>query len=229
MILSNSYVIDVGTSFSAPRGKQLQKIYGCPALFVEPDAEALSHIQTGPRDIKVCAAITSFDGSTVFYFYQDGTHSLLETNLEQIHRYIDGYTGKPARKEDWQCRKQIRVDCFTLHSLITRHRIDRVPALKIDTQGHDLEVVKSLGPSLSKVNRIECEVQVTPFEIYKNQSKKEELLSFLREKRYRLIQSEAQTYGQEENLVFQRCWWLDFFYRCFKRFHRFGSWRAAGA
>jgi len=229
MIRGKYFVIDVGTSASAPRGRQLKKIYGCPAMFVEPDAEALSQVPSGPKDIKVCAAVTSFDGATDFYFYQDGTHSLLETNLEEIHQYIDGYTGKPAQIEDWRCRKKTRVECFTLHTLIGRHGIDRVPALKIDAQGHDLEVVKSLGESLAKVNRIECEVQVTPFEVYKKQSKKGDLVSFLQQRSYRLIRCEAQTYEQEQNLIFQRSAWLDFFYRRLRRFHRLGSSQVVGA
>ena len=37
----------------------------------------------GTYDIKLNLAITSFDGEIEFNYYQDGTHSILETNLEE--------------------------------------------------------------------------------------------------------------------------------------------------
>jgi len=222
------FVIDVGTSSSAPRGKKLQKIYRCPALFIEPDSEALAKVSVSNGDIKVPAAISCFDGTTDFYMYQDGTHSILQTNLEQIHQYIDGYSGKPAKREDWTCRKKIRVDCFTLHTLVQRYGIDYVPALKVDTQGHDLEVIKSLGTSISKVNRIECEVQITPFEVYKNQSKKTDLVKFLTQHHFKLVESEKQTFDQEENLAFVKNRWLDFYYRRIRTIRKFCNLKATG-
>lgn len=198
-------------------------------MFIEPDAKALAEVPAAEGDLKISAAITNFDGTADFYFYQDGTHSLLQTNLAEIHRYIDGYSGKPARVQDWTCREKIQVPCFTLHTLICRHRIDRIPALKVDAQGHDLEVIKSLGASLAFVNRIECEVQVTPFEVYKNQTDRRELIAFLHKENFRLIRSERQTFDQEENLIFLKSRWLDFFYRRFKRFRKSCSSKEVGA
>lgn len=196
------YIIDVGTSHNAPRGIELKKKYGYPVIFIEPNKESLDKVPSDELDIKINAAITSYDGEIDFNYYQDGTHSILETNLNEIHKYIDGYSGTNAKVEDWKCWKKEKVKCFKLSTLINELNIDNVVYLKIDTQGHDFEVIKSLGEEIKKVNKIECEVQITDFEVYKNQSKKNELIEYLKNNNFDLISTEKQTYGQEENLIF---------------------------
>lgn len=196
-------IIDVGTSHNAPRGLQLRSKYNLPVLFIEANKEALDMVPAGVNDIKLNIAITSYDGEVEFNFYQEGTHSILETNLDDIHRYIDGYSGTNGKINDWKAWKKEIVKCNTLKTVLENHNIDYVQHLKVDTQGHDFEVVKSLGYKISIVKFIECEVQVTDFEIYKNQSKKDDLVKFLTEKGFKLISTEKQTFNQEENLIFE--------------------------
>jgi FkbM family methyltransferase len=198
-----NYIIDVGTSYNAPRGVELRNKYNIPVIFIEPNSEALTRVPANQNDIKVNAAITNFDGEIDFNYYQDGTHSVLETNLEEIHKYIDGYTGRSAKLEDWTARKTEKVKCYKLSTLIENYGIEKIEHLKIDTQGHDFEVIKSLGDKLSIVKYIECEVQITDFEIYKQQSKREDIINFLAEHNFVLINTEKQTYNQEENLTFE--------------------------
>lgn len=197
------YIIDVGTSHNAPRGIELKKEYGYPVVFIEPNKEALNKVPADLLDIKINAAITSYDGEIEFNYYQDGTHSVLKTNLEEIHKYIDGYTGTNADIKNWTAWKTEKIKCYKLSSLIKELNIDEVMYLKIDTQGHDFEVVKSLEDQIGIVRYIECEVQITDFEVYKNQSKKEELIEFLIKNKFELIHTEKQTYNQEENLIFE--------------------------
>lgn len=197
------YIIDVGTSHNAPRGIELRDKYHYPVIFIEPNKEALDKVPSNNDDIKVNAAITSHDGEIEFNYYQDGTHSILKTNLEEIHKYIDGYSGTNARIQDWTAWKVEKVKCFKLSTLIKELNIDEVIYLKIDTQGHDFEVIKSLEDRIDIVRYIECEVQTTNFEIYKNQSKKEELVDYLLKHNFKLISTEKQTYNQEENLIFE--------------------------
>jgi FkbM family methyltransferase len=199
----NRYIIDVGTSYNAPRGIELKNKYGYPVVFIEPNKVSLDKVPSDDNDIKINAAITSYDGEIEFNYYQDGTHSVLETNLEEIYKYIDGYTGINAKIEDWTSWKKEKVKCYKLSSLIKELNIDEVFYLKIDTQGHDFEVIKSLEEKVKIVQYIECEVQITPFEVYKNQSKKEELINYLINKNFELIFTEKQTYDQEENLIFK--------------------------
>lgn len=199
----NQYIIDIGTSHNAPRGIELKKEYGYPVIFIEPNKEALDRVPSEEGDIKVNAAITSYDGEIEFNYYQDGTHSVLKTNLEEIHKYIDGYSGTNAKIKDWTAWKIEKVKCFKLSTLVEQLNIDEVMYLKIDTQGHDFEVIKSLEEKINIVRYIECEVQTTDFEIYKNQSKKDELIEYLINNNFQLVSTEKQTFNQEENLIFE--------------------------
>lgn len=199
----NKYIIDVGTSHNAPRGLELKKQYGYPVIFIEANKQALDRVPSDEKDIKINAAITSYDGEVQFNYYQDGTHSILETNLEEIHKYIDGYSGFSAKVNDWTAWKIEKVKCFKLSTLIKELKIDEVTHLKIDTQGHDFEVIKSLEEKINIVRYIECEVQITNFEVYKNQSKKDDLIEYLINNNFKLISTERQTFDQEENLIFE--------------------------
>ncbi len=201
--MPESYIVDVGCSTNAMRTMGLRNLFGIPVVFIDPDSVALEQIDAAPRDIKVAAAITSFDGEALFHYYQDGTHSLLETNKAEIHKFIDGHTGQPAKIEDWTARKSEYVSCFTLRTLIIRFGITSIEFLKIDAQGHDLEVIRSLGEYISVVRHFEVEVQLTDFELYKGASKLSEIMEFAQESGFELIHSEYQTHGQEQNLVFR--------------------------
>lgn len=198
-----NFIVDVGTSWNALRTIPLRDKFGLPVLFIEPDAEALARVPANVDDICLNAAITSFDGETKFFFYKDGTHSLLETNLPEIHKYIDGHTGKAAAQEDWTSSRSIDVPCFRLETVLERYLIDSVAFLKIDAQGHDLEVLRSLGEKIRSIQIFEVEVQITDFEIYRGQSRKEEVLEFAAENGFELVSTHEQTFGQELVLVFE--------------------------
>jgi FkbM family methyltransferase len=197
-------IVDVGTSHNAPRGIELKQQYNCPVIFIEPDINALNQVPSQKDDIKINCAITSYDGEINFNYYQDGTHSVLETNLDDISNFIDGYSATNAKPENWTAKKREKIKCYKLSTIIEQYKINKILYLKIDTQGHDFEVIKSLESYIDIVDFIECEVQVTDFEIYKNQSKKEDILKFMSEHKFKLLKTESQTYNQEENLYFKR-------------------------
>ena len=46
------------------------------------------------------------------------------------------------------------------------------------------------------------EVQIVDYEIYENQSKKNEILEYLNNNNFELVNTEKQTFDQEENLTF---------------------------
>jgi FkbM family methyltransferase len=161
------YIIDVGTSHNAPRGIQLRNEYGYPVIFIEPNKNALDRVQSNSNDIKINAAITSYDGEIEFNYYQDGTHSILETNLEEIHKYIDGYSGTNATIENWTAWKKEKVKCYKLNSIIKELEIDEIVYLKIDIQGHDFEVIKSLEETNKKQQMLQETIQKLRQELQK--------------------------------------------------------------
>lgn len=196
------FIVDVGCSWNATKTLPLRTLLGLPVLFIDPDGDALDRVPALEGDVKVRGALSTFNGETSFHFYGDGTHSILTINTKDIHKFIGGHTGEPARREDWLPRKSISVPCYRLDTLLQEFNIDEVPFLTIDAQGHDLQVLKSLGNRIRSVWHFELEVQVTDFEIYIGQSALSEVLDYAAQEGFDLFLCQPQTFGQELNLLF---------------------------
>ena len=93
--------------------------------------------------------------------------------------------------------KSIRLDTFLKENNLVDCVIDFI---KVDTQGNDLKVVKSLGDFIFNVREIMLEVQIIP--CYKNQSKKKDILAYMASKGFKEYQKNKQSFGQEENIWF---------------------------
>jgi FkbM family methyltransferase len=91
----------------------------------------------------------------------------------------------------------VRLDTF-----MNLAGIQTVDYLKIDAQGADLSVVKSLGDRLRDVRKIYLEVFVTPHPVYHGTASKDEVVKFLSARGFELVAVDAQSDGQEENLTF---------------------------
>lgn len=194
--------IDIGSSHNAPRGKLFKKKFFLPGIYIDADIQALEKLPIDKSDLKLNCAISSESGVKRLNLYQQGTHSLLEANVDEIEKYIEGYTGKPAEKSKWTAHDHVFVPTLRLTDIVNTLGIRKIVALKVDTQGHDLEVIKGGLEILPFVNYIEMEVQICDFEVYKKQSQKQEILEYMGSNGFELALSEKQTYDQEENLYF---------------------------
>ena len=197
-------IIDVGSCFDGYLGKKAKELYKLPVIYIEPDLSTFDRLKIDDDDIKLPVAICTYDGITKFNFYQEGTHSILDTNLTDIPKYIDGFTGKPAMPKLWTAHKKTIVPCLTLKTIVEQLNVQHIQFVKIDAQGYDFEIIKSLGDKISLVDELVCEVQITDFEIYINQSKKYEVIDYMKKKGFTLVDIVKQTYDQEENLWFIR-------------------------
>ena len=94
------------------------------------------------------------------------------------------------------------VECIRLEDFITKNNIDVIDFLKIDTQGHDLDVIKSLGKKIEIVKEIVAEVQIVDFELYKNGAKKDDMVSYMLSCGFEIYKTQKWTLNQEENIYF---------------------------
>jgi FkbM family methyltransferase len=200
------YIIDVGSSWNGHVTKKWKEDNKSsdPIIFIEPDKWAFDKLRGDTPDIKLNIAVALEDGHVEFNYYQEGTHSILKTNVDEVHKFIDGYTNMPAKKESWIANKVEKVPCKRLDTLVKEYNIKYIPFLKIDTQGYDLNVIKSLGEYLNIVDELVCEVQITDFELYLGGSKKDEIVKYMLKNNFKLVKEEKQTIDQEENLYFKR-------------------------
>ena len=101
--------------------------------------------------------------------------------------------------------KTMRLDTF-----MNENNINHVDFIKIDTQGYDLKVVKSLGNMIKNVKKIELEVQLKS--LYIGSPSKEEIVNFMAEHNFKLIEKkydyhekyhENYRIGYEQDLIFE--------------------------
>ena len=197
-------IIDVGCHWTGEKGKYYKSQFRIPCIFIDADELALEKLSVDPDDLVIMAAVSSSAGLGRFNLYREACHSLNEINFDDIGKLNDGFTGQPVIIDDWKLHDIRFVPKITLESLIHDLNIQEVAVLKIDVQGHDLEVIKGLGPMINRVNYIEIEVSTTHFDIYKNEHKKHEVLDHMKLHGFDLVHTISQTYGQEENLIFRQ-------------------------
>jgi len=172
-----------------------------PALRVyafEPNLAAASRLMGVLANYVVLpVAVAEQNGCAPFYLNRyEAASSLLPFVPEGLARWIGG--------GDLAVAATVTVPTMRLDTFLDGAGIRKVAYLKIDAQGADLAVIRSAGERLKDIDRISLEVQTTPFELYRGASHKEDVLRFLTSAGFRLVETEAQSFDQEENLTFIR-------------------------
>lgn len=172
-----------------------------PALIIyafEPNLRAASSLfGRAPNYVVIPMAITETNGSSQFNLNSyEAASSLLRMN-EDVRRSWKG--GEALREESVSTVPTIRLDTFLDMTGITC-----VDFLKIDTQGCDLVVLRSAGKRLQDIRKITLEVDVASKRLYEGSPSKQEVFSFLQDAGFKFTSFERQSYGQEENLTFER-------------------------
>lgn len=164
----------------------------------EPNLKvALQSMGRLPNYIMLPMAVSECNGSSPFYVNQcDAASSLLPFVPDGLKQWVGG--------ESLQIETTLTVPTIRLDTFLNHAGISRVTYLKIDAQGADLAVVRSLGQRLCDVERLTLEVQTTPIPLYRDGSSKEDTIRFLAGAGFQLISSKKQSFDQEENLTFAR-------------------------
>ena len=147
-------------------------------------------------------AINDTEGMQTFYIcpYANSS-SLLPFVKENAKRWKHP---KGTEKIDFSKTEEINVQSVRLDTFLRNNNLNdsTIDFIKIDTQGNDLKVVKSLGDKIYNVREIMLEVQIVPFEHYKGQSKKTDILDYMSSKGFKEYKKNKQSFGQEENIWF---------------------------
>ena len=181
--------------------KTLAAARGNPALCVyafEPNLAAASRLMGLLANyVVIPIAVAEQNGSAAFHLNRyEGASSLLPFVPEGLARWIRG--------GELVVTATVTVPTMRLDTFLDGAGIGRVHYLKVDAQGSDLAVIRSAGERLKDIDRISLEVQTTPFELYRGASRKDDVLAFLGGAGFELVEVEAQSFDQEENLTFVR-------------------------
>lgn len=170
----------VGEKLPSPWKKYKKKID--TILTFDPLAEDYQVKEIDSKVIHYNCAVFSQEGDRPFYIYnKEACSSLFRMNQGFLTETFDEVL------EKYQLKKIIQVNCVRLDTLIDESNIN-FDFLKVDAQGADLEVVKSLGRYLKEqIVGIHIELLFKP--LYEGACLFSEADSFLRDHGFYLIKS----------------------------------------
>jgi FkbM family methyltransferase len=157
---------------------------------------ALKSAGKHPRFVVLPMAVAESNGCVPFYVTaNDSCSSILPLDAVGVDWWKDN-TGLEVTEVQYV--PAIRLDAF-----LDRAGIAHVEYLKVDAQGADLAVVRSLGQRIKDVDRIRLEVQIVRSP-YMGASDKTETVAYLESHGFRLVGAQPWSHNQEENLDFER-------------------------
>jgi FkbM family methyltransferase len=207
IITSNTKRKKIGFDVGACKGESIHKFKGFDKIYAFEPAPYVFDILTKKykNDSRIeCHQIAISDEDTYRSFnYHNhyGYSSFLEIDKE-------GEFAKKCQEEDPgfdDVTLVFDVQTKRLDTFMQENHIEHIDFLKIDTQGTDLNVIKSLGKMINKVDIIEAEVQIKP--LYKNSFQKEEIIDFMEKNNFNLILEEENEIGldkYERRFTFKR-------------------------
>jgi FkbM family methyltransferase len=163
----------------------------------EPDVAIASHrYSLLPNFIVVPMAVSEVDGLLEFNINSNPRTSSLLPLDEDVLKTWQGAEGiRTVRK--------VLVPAIRLDTFLDSLAVESVEYLKIDAQGHDLEVVRSLGKRLHDVARIRLEACAAGISLYVGaHNRATDVVTYMTGNGFELVEDEPESRGQERNMVF---------------------------
>lgn len=145
-------------------------------------------------------AVSNYDGRANFNIANHDDCSSLLAFDEKVN---ETWVFKWHPIDRFEMVEQIEVAVTRLDTFMQQQGIDQVDLIEIDTQGQDLKVVESLGDQISRVKKIQLEVNVFHAPLYTNSCGKEEVLAYFARHGFEPHVSWKQTMNREENITFR--------------------------
>jgi len=190
--------IDVGahrgeTTFEHARTNRDIVVYA-----FEPDISVASHrYALLDNFIVIAMAVSDVDGFREFHINSnDRTSSLLPFDRNAMQSWPGVGNLKTARR--------VTVPSIRLDTFLNATGIQKVEYLKIDAQGHDLEVLQSLGSRIKQVETLKVEACAARRSIYSGaHNGADDIIAFMGSQGFEMVEDTSETAGQEVNLVFR--------------------------
>ena len=116
---------------------------------------------------------------------------------ESIKRWL-----YPPGRVFFRTTETVQVHAIRMDKFIIDRRLNRITFVRIESQGTGLDVVKSFGQQISKVMEFAIKVHTIPFDIYQNQTTKQELIDYLDKKGFSVYGAQKWSRDQEEIIWF---------------------------
>ena len=142
----------------------------------------ISKVATGHRGVCVYPyALGAATGSVVLNVsIRPGSTSTLQPNEVLLERF-----SKDHFSEMRHITRQVRVPSITLQDFMERSGLDHLDLIKLDTQGNELDILKSAGPYLGAVSVVMVEVEMIP--LYKEQPLFHDVAKFMADNGFEFV------------------------------------------
>ncbi|MHC4646779.1 MAG: FkbM family methyltransferase [Planctomycetota bacterium] len=190
--------LDVGAHWGEVGLEYARQHPDIPVYAFEPDIRDAAKIVVSLDNYHVLAmAVSETNGLAELNVNQvPGCSSLHALSPEGVKRWPGGFNLKEIGR--------LTVPTIRLDTFLQWAGIDTVTWLKIDTQGHDQVVLRSLGVRLLDVQEVVIEVCVAERASYENSPSQEDIMNSMRNHGFTLTDKVPQTDGYEENWTFTR-------------------------
>lgn len=198
-------IVDIGASNGVYSLKWAKKYPKGTVFAIEPLPASFNELKKRSRGIKNIEcfqmAIDSENGHKKFHISKyHNSSSLLPFVEENTHKWKA--PPNALGRQMFQYEDIIKVRTQRLDSFLTQHNIKTVDFLKIDTQGNDFNVIKSLGNRIEDIKEVVLEVQIIPYELYKGAPTKKEVVDYMTNHGFNIHRVQKWSQNQEENIWF---------------------------
>ena len=123
-------------------------------LLIEPQKQYFHYLKKkykGFNSVKIFdCAISNKNGTTLFYInHHDLTSSLNTLNHKNVFLKIKSRLFGVELKN--MIKKKVKVKINTLNNILKRFKIKQFDLVKIDTEGHELQVLQGIGKTMKKI------------------------------------------------------------------------------
>ena len=155
--ISINNFIDVGSHLGTYSDLILKYFSKTKIFMVEPQKDIFEKIKIKykkNKKIKIFNFAISDKNSqkNIFINYHDLTSSLTEFNYNNSYLKLKSKIFNTTPKG--MIRKKLKIKTVKMDTLISNNKIDEIDLIKIDTEGHELEVLKGIENKISKIKNI---------------------------------------------------------------------------
>jgi len=144
-------------------------------------------------------AIFSFNGMATFYHCNDpSSGSLLPFVKANVKKWK-----YPSGRRYFNTIEKSQVKTQRLDTFFAERKLNVVDMIKIEVQGYGLQVIKSIGRKIRGVKEVIVKVHTVNFDVYKDQSKKRDIITYMKSKGFDLYSTTPYSRNQEEFLRFR--------------------------
>lgn len=165
--------------------------------------EKLRHLTSHLKNVNIIeSAVSDFNGKSIINISPESIYG--DYSCSSLLEFSEKSKTEWPGREDFKIIDNLEVNVLRLDSFLIQNGITKIDYLKIDTQGHDLKVLKGLGDFISIVECGIMEAGAKDDILYNGQNTENESIAFLESNGFEIINvSSNDIFRNEVNIIFK--------------------------